>query len=198
MPRTVDHSKRDHIAQVALELMLERGAPSVSMSDIARAVGMKRPTLYWYFKDLGAIFEAVLLRVLTEHDAFVRAQVDAVEHPVDALYAQMVAVDAFFTGREGVVLVLFQLWGAAYGGSSTALDLGKRFLGPRRGAAIARLEEGVEAGVVAPCDPARLVDFVSACINGALVQRVSLTGNPSVVHETVWETVLKPLKREPS
>lgn len=66
MARTVDHKKREEIAQAAFALIRAQGVQSTSMTDIARALGMKRPTLYWYFKDLAAIFEAVLQHMLSD------------------------------------------------------------------------------------------------------------------------------------
>ncbi len=57
MPRTPDMKRRAEIAARAFEVLRERGLQRTGMADVATALGMKRPTLYWYFRDLGQLFD---------------------------------------------------------------------------------------------------------------------------------------------
>jgi len=198
MARTVDIARRREIARDAFEAMRAGGARKTSMSALAKALGMKRPTLYWYFKDLGALFEAIFRMMLEDQLAFVAERVAAQTHPIDALYTYAVAVDDFYAEREDVIVLLFELW-AASGGDNTdrAFGLTTEFFEERRAAAVKMIGAGIDAGVVVPCDPAVLMVAVSAFIDGLLVQRVTRKVPIKPLHDFLWERVLEPLKRTP-
>ena len=59
MPRRPDLARRAELARAAFEVLRTRGMQT-SMRELADALGVKRPTLYFYFPDLGAVFETVL------------------------------------------------------------------------------------------------------------------------------------------
>ena len=59
MARTPDLARRAELARAAFEVLRTRGVQT-SMRELADALGVKRPTLYFYFPDLGAVFESVL------------------------------------------------------------------------------------------------------------------------------------------
>ena len=59
MPRRPDLARRAELAHAAFEVLRARGMQT-SMRELADALGVKRPTLYFYFPDLGAVFETVL------------------------------------------------------------------------------------------------------------------------------------------
>lgn len=50
------------ILNAALKLYLEFGLRRTTMDDVARSIGMTRVTIYRYYADKGALFEAVVLR----------------------------------------------------------------------------------------------------------------------------------------
>jgi len=199
MARRVDEDKRVAIAEAALALLRERGAHRTSMSDIAKALGMKRSTLYWYFGDLNAIFEAVFERLLDDLGRYLAARFRGLTHPIDLLDAHLVAVHDYYDGREDEVVFLLQLW--AVTGSDQpgrALELTRRYFVPRREAAKALVRQGIARGTVAPCDPEALVDTVAAIVDGLLVHRVTnrIPAGPSLAF--VRTHLLAPLKRAPA
>ncbi|MFR7744824.1 MAG: TetR/AcrR family transcriptional regulator [Acutalibacteraceae bacterium] len=51
---------RERILEQALELFSEKGYDSVSVGEIARAVGIKAPSLYNHFPSKRAIFDAIV------------------------------------------------------------------------------------------------------------------------------------------
>ena len=57
----------------AANVIHDRGLSSVSMSDIARAAGISRATLYKYYDDLDAVLEAWHRRVVDSHIASLEA-----------------------------------------------------------------------------------------------------------------------------
>ena len=58
MPRRPDLARRAELAHAAFEVLRARGMQT-SMRELAEALGIKRPTLYFYFPDLGVVFETV-------------------------------------------------------------------------------------------------------------------------------------------
>ena len=198
MARTPDMARREEIARSAFEAMLAQGVQNTSMSALAKALGMKRPTLYWYFKDLGAVFDAILEILLKEQVDFVTRRLSGIAHPIDLLFAYAQGVDAFYAEREEVIAFLLQLWAAAGGESpDRTISTTREFFEPRRVQAIEMVEAGIELGLVAPCDPEVLVGSVGAFIDGLLVQRVTRQNDIKPMHSFLWEHVLQPLKRSP-
>src|SRR4029079_12839826 len=56
MARRPDLLRRTELAHAAFEVLRTRGMQT-SMRELAEALGVKRPTPYFYFPDLGAVFE---------------------------------------------------------------------------------------------------------------------------------------------
>lgn len=199
MGRKLDISKRDEIARRAVALLKERGPHRLSMSELARALEMKRSTLYWYFDNMEAIFEWALRSVLEQLAHFSADRVMGAEHPIDALYQFALSVDDYFREREDTLVFLIQLWGASGGaGPELAVEISREYFQPRRRMAITLVESGIKEGLVAPCDPAALVHFISAFIDGLLVQRIAEPGPLPALHDFLWTHVLEPLKRPAS
>jgi len=59
------------ILEKALELFTEKGYIGASMGDIAKAVGIKKASLYSHFDGKESIFEAVFNQILDEYVAFI-------------------------------------------------------------------------------------------------------------------------------
>ncbi len=54
--------RRNDVIDVAMKLFYSNGYDNVSMSDIAEKVGLKKPTLYLYFKNKESLFFAIVIR----------------------------------------------------------------------------------------------------------------------------------------
>jgi TetR/AcrR family transcriptional regulator len=199
MARTADIGRRREIARKAFEVMKSRGVHKTTMSDIAAALEMKRPTLYWYFKDLGEIFEAVVAETDHELKRHVLARLAGVTHPIDTLAALVEATIEFYAGRRDQVMVLFQLW--AVTGEVAPERIAQRardFIQPVRDELCARLDQGMADGLVAPCDPATVVDLAFALIDGAHVQQVTRDADPARMLAGLRKHVLEPLRLDPT
>ena len=57
----------------AVAIMTEAGVGGLSMSEIARRLGMRQPSLYKYFPSLHAVYDAVFARGLERSGAAIRA-----------------------------------------------------------------------------------------------------------------------------
>ena len=73
MPRRPDLARRAELAASAFEVLRTRGMQT-SMRELADALGVKRPTLYFYFPDVGAVFETVLDQTYAAHTELVLAR----------------------------------------------------------------------------------------------------------------------------
>lgn len=61
----------------AVAIMAEAGVGGLSMSEIARRLGMRQPSLYKYFRSLHAVYDALFARGVARSGAAVQAAVAA-------------------------------------------------------------------------------------------------------------------------
>jgi AcrR family transcriptional regulator len=196
MARPRDIEKTKDLARRAVEV-LERDGLTISAEQLARELDVKRPTLLYHFPTHSHIVQAALAELLMEQAAFVEKRVEEHEHPIDRMYARLCAVHDFHRGRETRLLFLTQALAVTAGARAaeiltTASDM---FEGARRDM-VARVERGIEEGIVHPCDAKALVSLVRAVIDGLTIQRVVSPRTVPGVHEIFWKTVLEPLKNE--
>ncbi len=76
------------------------------------------------------------------------------------------------------------------------IEVGNQVFEAHRRAAADRVREGIERGIVAPCDADALVNMVRAVTDGLMVQRVMTGLDLAPVHELLWTNLLRPLKRK--
>lgn len=81
MPEEWQQTRLDHrarqaqgIAGAALSLILEHGAPALTMAALADAAGVSRQTLYRYFPDIDAVLVG-MAELVASHDDLFEAQV---------------------------------------------------------------------------------------------------------------------------
>lgn len=193
MPRRPDLARRAELAKAAFEVLRARGMQT-SMRELADALGVKRPTLYFYFPDLGAVFETVLDQTYRALAEAVVARTRAVEHPLDRLRAVVDATIAFHQERPQLIGGLFQLW--AVGGRSfeQVLDRERRIAAAARDALVADLRAGIARREVRPCEPERIVDLVLAVVDGVLVHHVLGIARADDVIAELAARVLEPLR----
>jgi AcrR family transcriptional regulator len=78
------------ILDAAESQVARKGYSSVTMRGLARKVGVTPTTLYYYFSDKEALFEAVKFRILGSLDTHIRESIDAGASPADRLFHLMV------------------------------------------------------------------------------------------------------------
>lgn len=224
MARRLDIARRAELAAKAVQVLKVRGVQRCTMSDLATALGIKRPTLYFYFRDLGAVFDVVFEDTQRRYLEHVARRLDGLEersdsqggagpaglaggaggkaprgtaHPIDQLIALARATAEFQAGQRDLVVLLFQLW--AIGGSDPerVLARGRELFEPTRQLLIARVTAGVAAGQVTACEPQRLVDLVLATMDGAMVAQVTRRTAPGAIVEEMIARVLEPVALRP-
>jgi len=197
-PRPVSLERRRELALAAFEVVRARGTHDVTMSDLAASLGMKRPTLYWYFRDLGHVFDVVLEHVLERQRDFIGERLARVDHPIDRLLAYADSVEAFFDREGPMLLSLLSFWGASQGDQpNRVIEIAMRSFLPLRAFAIEALDDAVRARRAAPCNAAGIVDLVSVVIDGFLLHRVARGLTWPEVRGSLWDRVLGPLRIPP-
>jgi len=193
MPRRPDLERRHQLARQAFDVLRTRGMQT-SMRELAEALGVKRPTLYFYFPDLGAVFESVLDQMYRELTTALAAAALKETHPLDRLRAIVDATLAFHRERPQLIGGLFQLWAVGGRDFANLLDRERRIVIAGRDALVADLRAGIARKEVLPCDPARIVDLVLAVVDGVLVHHVLGIARPDEVIEELADRVLEPLR----
>lgn len=94
-------ARREHLLDVAMEIVIEEGFAAVSMQTVARRAGVSRPVVYEHFGDLGALLEALVDRemanALEQIDETALGDLsdgDAIEVMLDSLGRYLAAVES--------------------------------------------------------------------------------------------------------
>jgi AcrR family transcriptional regulator len=193
MPRRPDLARRSELAAAAFEVLRARGV-STSMSELAEALGVKRPTLYFYFPDVGAVFETVLDQTYQQLAEYVVNRTKSVEHPLDRLRTVVDATIAFHRERPQLIGGLFQLWAVGGRDIATLLERERRIVFATREALVADLRAGIARREVRACDPDTIVELVLAVVDGVLVHHVLGIARPDGVIKELVERIIEPLR----
>jgi len=193
MPRRPDLARRQELAASAFEVLRSRGMQT-SMRELADALGVKRPTLYFYFPDVGAVFETVLDQTYAALTELVLARVRNLDHPLDRLRAVVDATIAFHRERPQLIGGLFQLWAMGGRDFQTVLERERRAVLVARDALVADLRAGIAKKQVRACEPDRIVDLVLAVVDGVLVHHVIGIARPDGVIEELADRIIEPLR----
>jgi AcrR family transcriptional regulator len=193
MPRRPDLARRAELATAAFEVLRTRGVQT-SMRELADALGVKRPTLYFYFPDLGAVIETVLDQMYQALAERVMTRVKAADHPLDRLHAVVDATIEFHRQRPQLISGVLQLWSVGGRDFGALIDRERRIVAASRDALVADLRAGITRKDVLPCEPERVVDMVLAVISGALVHQVLGVAKPDGVIEELAARIIEPLR----
>jgi AcrR family transcriptional regulator len=195
MPRPVDHERRADLALRALAFIRSQGMRRVTMSELATALDIGRPALYWYFRNLGEVFEAVLAVILERQRDHLVAGLEGLEGPLEIVEAWMRGVVAFYAEDPQLLPVLVQLW--ALGEPEhpeRVLDAARDFARTLQEAATHLLRDAIAEGRVRDCDVVVLTDLCAATLDGLLIQQVRSGTDPLPALDLFCRRVLDPLR----
>ncbi len=102
----------------AVAIMEEAGVGGLSMSEIARRLGMRQPSLYKYFPSLHAVYDALFARGLVRSGAAVRAAIEEGPRGVAAIRAAARAVVRWAVENPALAQLLY--WRPVPGFAPTA------------------------------------------------------------------------------
>ncbi len=159
-----DGAKRRQIIQGASAVFLAQGYDAASMSDIARAAGVSKGTLYVYFKDKEQLFEAIVAQECRGHaetvfEAAVAAQddVETTLKNIGTAFVNMLCQPTKVSAVRTVIAI-----------AERAPDTGRKFYetGPAVGLASVKayLEEQVKRGTLKIEDTeVAAAQFIESC-----------------------------------
>ena len=156
--RAAQHqAKRDAVLHVAAQMFNERGFHATSLDDIAARLNVTKPTLYYYVKNKDAILLACVKKGLDMTLEGIDASRAAGGNAIDQLRACMRTYAEVVTQPFGMCLIRV---GDEEVPEPSRTEL--RRLKSEVDHAFRRLvEQGVQEGVLAPCDP-KMAAFVIA------------------------------------
>jgi AcrR family transcriptional regulator len=106
------------ILDIAVELMEREGVAGLSLSDIARRLGIQPPSLYKYFPSRLAIYDALFQAGQVQHLAIVREALQSAEPGLAALQAALHASVRWCHAHQVLAQLLF--WRPAPGFEASA------------------------------------------------------------------------------
>lgn len=137
----------EEVLQAALRLYRKHGPTKVTMDNLAKATDRSRTSLYYYFKDRDAIFQAVMNRIADDVADEIRLAVTSAVSLNDKIYAFCLAKIRTSDGWKHVFHTMDQLMGADDKSKHTKLmdALHKKLIFLERGILVDVLSTGKSA-----------------------------------------------------
>jgi AcrR family transcriptional regulator len=98
---------REEILDAALEVMSEEGVAALNLTEVARRVGLRQPSLYQYFDSKTAVYEALFSRGMRQHTVVLRDAASAAGGGLAALRAATIATVRFSVENPVLSQLLF-------------------------------------------------------------------------------------------
>jgi AcrR family transcriptional regulator len=97
----------EEILDIAEDVMTEEGVNGLSLSEVARRLGVKPPSIYKYFDSLLAIYDALFERGQRTHLEVMRTAMQRAEPGLDALAAGLEASGRWLLAHPATAQLLF-------------------------------------------------------------------------------------------
>ena len=184
--------RRREILDAARALFVSEGYEATSIRKVAARVGVSSTALYLYFRDKDEIFEVLCDEAFARLGAAFRAVEEANLPPLDAMAAQMNAYVDFGMAHPDEYRLIFMTprkrgqiqdhRAATAEGPGTQGVLAFRAL-------VRQVERMMEAGLVAPADPALVGEVLWAAAHGIVSLLIVHPGDHWTDRETLVATM---------
>ena len=148
------------ILETAERVFAERGYAAARLEDVAAAVGIRRASIVYYFKDKQELYEAVEVRIYDALVAATAARLAGAATPTERLLRLIDSWLDFMTSRPNVPRLILRTIADAYPVGSNPVQYS--------GAALALWEgvvrEGQSSGAFRPIDPIHLLHLIGSAI----------------------------------
>jgi AcrR family transcriptional regulator len=158
------------ILGIARDVMTEEGVNGLSLSEVARRLGVKPPSLYKYFASLMAIYDALFLEGQRENLEVMRAGMQRAEPGLEALVAGLEASGQWGLDNRALAELLFWRPVPSFEPSPEAFAVSMEMVELQRGALADAVAKG-ELGRGANDESA--IYLVSTLIAGVLGQAIA-------------------------
>jgi AcrR family transcriptional regulator len=160
LPRRLPFEQRHvQLLDLAEALFVERGYAAVSMEDIARAAGMKRPVAYQHFKTKEGAYLACVERARTAYQERLLRSIDPQAAPMDQLLAGGESFFAMLEEDPG-------RWQLLFGSNAVLPGQANDDLAALRFATIEQIHLLIAAA--APLAPAERIEACAHAVSGAI------------------------------
>lgn len=149
--------------------MTEEGVNGLSLSEVARRLGVKPPSLYKYFDSLHAIYDELFRRGQLEHLEVMRAAMAGAQPGLAALRAGLDASGRWCLENQAVAQLLFWRPVPSFQTSPEAFEPSRAMVDLQRRA----LADAVAAGELGPDALDEGVYLVSTMVTGVLSQALA-------------------------
>lgn len=163
----------DEFLAVALGLFAERNFASVTIKDIARALGVNTALIYYYFDNKMALFRATIAYAVANAFETVRALEDKNVDPRDVISAWLENHVNKFAEIHRFVKIALDFRGAHEGDRATARTI-EQFYEQEHKLLSNVIRKGIKQGIFEPVDPNRMAQFISTYLDGCMVRSVIL------------------------
>jgi len=160
----------DEIVELAVAIMSEEGVNGLSLSEVARRLGVQPPSIYKYFPSLLAIYDEIFLRGQRVHLEVMRTAMADAEPGLEALTTGLAASGRWALANRAVAELLFWRPVPKFEPSDEAMALSHEMVALQR----ASLADAVAAGQLGPGAMSEEAIFlVSTLIVGVLSQAIA-------------------------
>jgi AcrR family transcriptional regulator len=176
---------RDLILRHARQLFMRRGFADVAVGDVAEAVGVTKPTLYYHFGSKEGLYAAVLVDLMREVGGYIQKVVEQ-PAPVRARLHQIAI--GYFRNASGTMEPMLRDVGQLIGQDHAATVWAAYehdFLAPL----LALMEEGMRAGAVRPLEARSLVRAFVGLLE-AFTARGGRAARTPAEHQRIAEEVV--------
>lgn len=97
----------EEILDIALEVMAEEGVNGLTLSEVARRLGVQPPSLYKYFDSLMVLYDQLFQRGMQAHLEVMRSAIEQAEPGLDALRAGLDASGRWCLANGPIAQLLF-------------------------------------------------------------------------------------------
>ncbi|MGB8194819.1 MAG: TetR/AcrR family transcriptional regulator, partial [Chitinophagaceae bacterium] len=101
---TNDKDTRERISRKAHDLIMKYGIRSVSMDDIANALGISKKTIYQYYSDKDELVDAIVEGILCENEGQCKQYRTGASNAVDEVWSTKQMMRDMFTNMNPSVL----------------------------------------------------------------------------------------------
>jgi len=159
----------EEILGIAADVMTEQGVNGLSLSEVARRLGVKPPSIYKYFDSIMGIYDALFERGQQDNLDLMRAAMEGVEPGLKALAAGLEASGRWALAHPASAQLLFWRPVPSFEPSAAAMAPSVEMVGLQR-QALADAAAANQLGAGADSDEALFVTsvFVSGVIGQAM------------------------------